>query len=161
MDCKKVQEILLTDYIDEQLDRSGKQQIEAHLQGCAACREFLTAARQAFVEPFAQVPREHLSERVISSVMEQVQPSPDPLAWIHEFLDGINGVKWAVPSFALLLIAIIVVGSNNDRLARKNEQVSSFVEVAVLSSAENGVVADYGTTIEEYFLGDSLSPVSL
>ena len=93
--------------------------------------------------------------------MEQVQPSPDPLAWIHEFLDGINGVKWAVPSFALLLIAIIVVGSNNDRLARKNEQVSSFVEVAVLSSAENGVVADYGTTIEEYFLGDSLSPVSL
>lgn len=45
MDCKKVRDMLLTDYLDNELDSQRMVEVDRHLNGCSACREVLEAAR--------------------------------------------------------------------------------------------------------------------
>lgn len=45
MDCRKVRDMLLTDYLDNELDLSQAAGIERHLTGCARCREVLENVR--------------------------------------------------------------------------------------------------------------------
>lgn len=51
MNCSKFREIIITDYVDDQLDERGKQEIDRHLQSCAACRAFAAAVSEIAVDP--------------------------------------------------------------------------------------------------------------
>ena len=44
--CKKSQELMLTDYLDDQMTAKEKARIEEHLESCRKCREFSIAARK-------------------------------------------------------------------------------------------------------------------
>lgn len=51
MKCKKIQDIIITDYIDNELDGKARAVIHCHLAACKACREFL-GSLTAVVKPF-------------------------------------------------------------------------------------------------------------
>ena len=44
MKCKKIQEIILTDYLDGQLDEKQRSSLGRHLAECKSCKEFSTYA---------------------------------------------------------------------------------------------------------------------
>lgn len=50
MDCKKVRDIIMTDYIDGELDAAAKAAVDGHLKGCTGCSELLAALSGA-LEP--------------------------------------------------------------------------------------------------------------
>lgn len=52
MECKKVQDRLLTEYLDKELGAEERSGIEEHLSGCAHCREFFEAVQKSAVVPF-------------------------------------------------------------------------------------------------------------
>lgn len=51
MDCSKFRDIIITDYVDGELDEREKQEIDRHLQDCAACRSFAAAVSAVTIEP--------------------------------------------------------------------------------------------------------------
>ena len=44
MDCKKTEEIILTDYVDGRLEGRSLEDLEAHLASCNNCRAFASEA---------------------------------------------------------------------------------------------------------------------
>ena len=56
MKCKIAQENILTDYIDGRMDKKRKTELESHIDGCRACKEFYLAAKKA-LEGFSSIPR--------------------------------------------------------------------------------------------------------
>jgi anti-sigma factor RsiW len=52
MECKKVQDRLITEYVDKELGPEKNAEIERHLTACPGCREFFEAVRGSAVIPF-------------------------------------------------------------------------------------------------------------
>ena len=46
MNCKKAQELMLTDYLDDEISEKEKARIEEHLESCQKCREFSIDAKK-------------------------------------------------------------------------------------------------------------------
>ena len=73
MNCKSIQELILTDYLDDELDVQQKKNVEGHLVSCAHCREFLEAARETGIEPFTQPQKISLSqENIWQNIKQQI-----------------------------------------------------------------------------------------
>ena len=52
MNCKKIQDLLMTDFLDGELEGSRRQQIDDHLKTCPACLEVKQHILEASVHPF-------------------------------------------------------------------------------------------------------------
>ena len=68
MKCKEIQDLMITDYLDDRLTSQQKTLIEAHLKECVACREFLAVVKKTVVAPFerseSHVPPESIWQRI-------------------------------------------------------------------------------------------------
>ena len=51
MRCDKVKELLMTDYIDKELDGAAEKLVRQHLESCAACRAFEAAVQKSAIKP--------------------------------------------------------------------------------------------------------------
>lgn len=65
MECDKIKDWLMTDYLDGELGPAEKTNVESHLKGCARCRDLLEVVRKNTVLPFEGV--------------NEMQP--DPVVW--------------------------------------------------------------------------------
>jgi len=159
MKCNKVRDILLTDYIDGELDRETSSRVEEHLSGCAACRTFYETVKARTEAPFRDAedikPPEGLWERIEAEISRQNAPLQRPD--LAEVLSSIFSLKKPVLAAVsiLVLIAVFFGGSRymqyrNYNLAKDylDQQVSY-----LLGADENGENGNgFGTSIEEYFL---------
>lgn len=72
MKCNEVRDIVITDYVDGELDTGAKREIDLHLQGCASCRQFMEAVMAAAVAPLrgaqTAVPPPWLWQRIASGL---------------------------------------------------------------------------------------------
>jgi predicted anti-sigma-YlaC factor YlaD len=57
MNCRKVQSIIITDYLDAELDEKSRATIEQHLAGCPACRSYKQRLLTRVAEPLRQAAR--------------------------------------------------------------------------------------------------------
>ena len=75
MKCKKIQELLLTDYPDGEVRGRLKNKVEEHLRTCFKCREFERELRGAAIDPFQNTtkitPRDVVWERVRESFVSE------------------------------------------------------------------------------------------
>ena len=46
MNCKKIRELILTDYIDGEADEKTKMSVNAHVAECAECKELLSSVQK-------------------------------------------------------------------------------------------------------------------
>lgn len=85
MGCSKFRDIIITDYVDDELDEQGKQEINHHLQGCAACRAFAAAVLKIAVDPLRKAeitePPAFLWTRIKSHLEQDHNRSG--LKWLH------------------------------------------------------------------------------
>ena len=61
MNCKKIQEWILTDYLDGEMSQDQKDVLEKHISSCSECKRFLFAAKETVVEPFVNSKKDYLS----------------------------------------------------------------------------------------------------
>ncbi|MBN1622439.1 MAG: zf-HC2 domain-containing protein [Endomicrobiales bacterium] len=73
MNCKTIQELLITDYIDNELDSNSKKEIEKHLESCVKCREFYQNVYKVSVEPFRNSKDAVIPEELWQSVKASIQ----------------------------------------------------------------------------------------
>jgi len=167
MKCKYVKELILTDYLDEQLGKEQKTQIEKHLTICKGCKEYELLTRTAVVEPFNNLKRHNPPEAAWHKIREQIEeelPLQEPT---NSFADLILKVKtflyipkpaFVVTTIIVLLIAVITVVKlqpEDQKIVKVNPESQIECITYLISVFDQETVNgndDFGTSIEELFL---------
>jgi len=180
MNCKKIQEWILTDYLDGEMSQDQKDVLEKHISSCSECKRFLFAAKETVVEPFVNSKKDYLSESVVwEKIQEEIQDEKEAAyAYAEEsgFLKRVKDIlfspkpAFALGTFAVILLLIVTVNSSRQQVQLvKNNQVQQIVliqdqseseEVETFSQEEylayfleeNDNYEGYGTSLESYFL---------
>ena len=166
MNCKRIQEFIITDYIDGQMEDKQKGFIDQHLTHCSTCKEYLSSIKKEVVYPFVNaskdVPDEFLWAQIKQTIEEeqqqQLETSLKPNFW--------ERIRSAVhiprPAFALTTIVtmIFMIGSTgqlflSSPVVKINgqdqvEYLSSLIDEPVDLASDNG--NDSQIPIEKYFL---------
>ncbi len=87
MKCEYVKELILTDYLDGQLEKEQKAQIEKHLTICKGCKEYELLTRTAVVEPFDNLEKQSPPEATWHNIRVQIEKEKQ--ATTGNFLCGI------------------------------------------------------------------------
>lgn len=173
--CKKIQELILTDYLDGEME--DKSLVEQHLASCVACKEFLALARQV-VEPLENAQKSFLSqEEVWSRIQEEIsaeeafEPVDEPEFDLWErLISWVSSPRpvFAMSTFAVVIVSILVFSLNGPKveLAKKlpasQQELSQTKAIAILADSQEEYLAylfnedeeaeGYGTSMETYFL---------
>ena len=158
--CKVIQDLILTDYIDGEVDQVTKQKVETHLLTCAQCRELVGEVKENLVVPFKRAARETVPDHVWTSIKNQIEEQQHSSAGVGNFLERfIESLSFTklVPVLASFMI-LILIGStaiHHQRIQQAKEKEQGEYLVSLFGSMENFSEAENNngeTLIEKYFL---------
>ena len=162
MDCKKLQDRLLTDYLDKELGAIERAGVDGHLAGCSECREFFGALQRVAVAPFKEAqeiqPEEIVWRRIQAQIEAERAHSESGFWKIVDFF--VSHFPLPVPMMrvafvtALVLVTVVLArwpsGSMHPAYAYVEEQMTFMNELgAGNTDLMNGELKDYETTYEE------------
>lgn len=158
--CRKIEELLQTDYLDGRLEEAQAKQIQEHLARCSSCAKLekdLQAQRILFKQAKPKQPPEqawkNIRDRIIAERLNAEGRK-------YGLIERLKGWLWQPrPVFVLAtvfaLIIMVAVFAGNFMLKKTFLPIADDAELAVVYSlnGENGnSLSDLGTSIEEYFL---------
>ncbi len=159
MNCKKIQELILTDYLDGQIDGKAKESLEEHLARCPDCGEFARVAKKSVFEPFLHIkkpePPESVWLRIKELLLAKEQQKTNLLMDFWEKLSA--SIPNPVLAFATVLTFILMVGTLNQ--FKTNPQINTSEQEEYLTQLTDVSVdlpvndeKGFGTLVERYFL---------
>jgi anti-sigma factor RsiW len=161
--CNHIKDLILTDYMDDQIDDALKKQVESHLHQCASCRAFALESQENLAVPFQKLDRQvvpaHLWKNIQEKIQEEQSYQPSFLDLAKDWIGGITFPK-LVPVLASLVL-VVLIGSNVmvNQQVQQAQQVQEEEQVIYLASVFSSVeqtdaLAEKGleTPIEQYFL---------
>lgn len=155
MKCKKFQDIMITDYLDGEIDAEKKKLVEEHLAVCSHCREYKAAVTKSTVEPFRKAETINPSDSVWRRIKEKIEEDRPSLAPRVFYIPRPVFSLAVVIALALFLGILAKFYINKQEIAKvqSERQVDYFSYLfrgnGYISSREG---VGYGTAIEEYFL---------
>ena len=167
MKCEHVKELILTDYLDEQLGKEQKEQIEKHLTICRDCKEYELLTRTAVVGPFNNLEKHNPPKATWNKIREQIEEERPLHEPANSFADLILRIKSFLhipkPAFVvtsilvLLLVGITVIKLKPDDQNVVQVDPESQIEcinylMTVFDQETVNGNDDFGTSIEDYFL---------
>jgi hypothetical protein len=157
MDCKHIQDILLTDYIDGELFGDKKDAIDSHLFACDECRQILAAAllNDKSLQP---LPPSFSQDEIWSKIKQRIEEKET--VPFNPFLDFMGKVKpfFTVPKVAFVTLALILTvyyfaPRQQIQIADSTKQVNAqYLVYLDEESSTNPLEESYDTDIENYFL---------
>ncbi len=163
--CDHFKDLILTDYIDGELDKDSAGSLENHLLDCCDCRVFLKEVKaNAAIFPAscsANVLRQPVPAELWAAVRQRIehenQAAVNPLA---EFIDKLKGLiifPRMAPVFASVILMFLAgsVTLNTIQMQQAKEKDQGEYLVLLLTSRGPAVPTDnngLGTPIEHYFL---------
>lgn len=181
MNCRRMRELIATDYTDGELDEGARQGVMAHLDVCTGCRQFEEAVRRAAVAPFRDVPLSSAPASVWHKVMRGIERESDggiraALRDGWESLIRVRRVAYAAASaVAVVIIAMFLVHvpsapprpimvSSVDTEGVDDYLREQFTSLSGYAGEDNGSSANgesgsagitsvnFGTVVEEYLM---------
>jgi len=165
MDCKRTQELILTDYIDGQMGDKQKGLIDQHLAHCHVCKGYLDSIKSQAVNPFVNAPKvvpDDFLWTQIKHTIEEEQQRQAEKGFMPDFWERVRPlVHIPRPAFAFATVATLVfmVGITSQLVINNNQmmKINARDQVMYLSSLIDEPVGtnngnDLGTPIEKYFL---------
>ncbi len=167
MNCKKIRDLILTDYLDAQCAEGVNKLVRTHVAECSECKKFEAEARRICVESFADAGRETPPSYVWSRIQKAIlsQEKKTVFEIFRERLAEVFRVKSPAFSLAITIFVVIIsvtaIGSHklytqvtNRRLAESylQEQLEYLASAQTQSGAD---MVDFGTPIEEYILEET------
>ncbi len=167
MKCKYIKELILTDYLDEQMEKEQKAQVEKHLTICKDCKEYELSTKTAVIGPFDNLERPNPPEAIWHKIREQIEEELPLQGPTNSFADFISRIKtflyipkpaYVVTTIMVLLLAVITVIKlpTEDRKIVKASPESQVECINYLMSVFDQETIngndDFGTSIEELFL---------
>jgi hypothetical protein len=160
MDCKRIRQLLLADYPDQELGPGPAEEVKKHLQGCATCRAFEQEVAQKAISPFKNAPELKVPVSVWEKIQqaidrsEQTQEQFDFPAWLRGKIDSLFVFPRPAYALATMMSAILVFILIANSPAVKQAQVEKFFseQADFISSLDNDVDANgFGAATEELF----------
>jgi predicted anti-sigma-YlaC factor YlaD len=160
MKCHKVKS-LITEYIDNELNKNLSQDIARHLDTCPVCRQMEQSLRGAIIQPLSQAKMQAVPERIWyqlkDAIINRKQPSylADLIARWFSYLQIKRPVL--APLTAMLIVALLVSVFFFGRIPTSQNGLSAYLAEQtsfILQLAENGEESYLG--IEEVSLGTSI-----
>ncbi|MBN1794039.1 MAG: zf-HC2 domain-containing protein [Candidatus Omnitrophica bacterium] len=161
MKCKKVKDLILTDYSDGRLDAAGNEAVRRHLAACAGCRAFAEEVQKTVVEPLRRQAPEMPPARVWEMIERRIgeddalplQESENIGDLIVRALLGLRPAA-AVVFAACLIVAFFVISQRTSENAIEEYLAEQGSFLMASNGEANGLTdeMDFGTAIEEYFL---------
>jgi anti-sigma factor RsiW len=158
--CEHFKDLILTDYIDGELDRKLGLNVESHLLDCGDCRAFFKEVKNNAALPLQQSSRQlvpaELWDRIKQSIEHEKQAA-NPLADLIDKLKGWAAFPRMAPVFASLILMFLASSMmlNTIQVRQTKEKDQGEYLVSLLSptgpsvQSENNIA---GTPIEHYFL---------
>lgn len=100
-DLTHLDEIILTDYLDDALAPEVRLTVEHHLAACADCAAQVAEFRSLFVA-LAELPPLTLERNLAPAVLAAIQPAPMPTP-------SVRGLRWLVA--AQLMLAVLLLAT--------------------------------------------------
>ena len=165
MKCKKIQEIILTDYVDGQLDEKQRSLLSRHLAECQGCEKFFIYVMKNIAGVFTNaerlVPSEIVWRRIKGSIEAEETNKPGVVIGFLKRLKGTIYIPKPVTIFVTALTFILVASlvlalyiGNQNKLnynSQKTIQSTDYYE-ELFSDAYTTKDTGFGTAIEENFL---------
>lgn len=165
MDCEKARELILTDYIDNEMNDGERKLLTIHFSRCHECKEFFDTVMNTTVKPFASAkkvePPESIWERVKEAITAEEQKKPGFVASVLEKLkSGFYIPKPALVMSTIMALVLIMAltttlkFSNKEVLETNREEQAEYstysieTPVGALLNNDDG----FGTCVEKYFL---------
>lgn len=182
MNCEKIQELILTDYADNQMPQEQKSQLEKHLAGCIHCREFAQVVQAKVLQPFELAERLAPAESVWNKIKEELtEEEVVPKGSFREFvrfIGSLQTLRYAAYLFSVIIVLMSLTVLTVKRTPDKTKLVAQTTTPVTVVQNEvqeefpieqygeeylaymveefEGNYASYndgyGTAIEEYFL---------
>jgi len=149
MDCKKMEEIILTDYIDGKLEGAVLKEAEGHIASCAGCRG-LVREFKAVAASLHNAPREEPPDLVWEKIRAAITASERAPARTF-FTRARPAFAFAALAAAILAIFIAVRPTFLKEVSPVREQYD-VLSLSVSDTNGNDSEYDMGTPAEEYFL---------
>ena len=166
MYCKKIRELIITDFIDQELSPRLNKKVLYHLESCIKCREFEQQVRNSAKDVFKKTgqinPPEYIWHRIKESIEKKEQSIiPETGTLLDRLLRNI--LTFPKPVFAVVTLAVVIVISlavmklpvrNQDIVSvylSEQMQFSGYLNGEGQSYYDSGSI-DLGTSIEEYLL---------
>jgi len=165
MNCEKIKESILTDYIDNEMNDEERMRLNIHFARCRRCKEFFETVKNTVVKPFANAkkiePPAIIWHRVKEAVMAKQQKK---LGFVASMLEKLKSAfyvpKPALAMSTIMALVLIVVLTTTLKFSNKEASETNREDQAEYStySIETPVSAflnndsGFGTLVEKYFL---------
>lgn len=159
MNCKRTEELILTDYSDGRLEGSALKEVEEHIASCDACRALAETVASAGRILSAGL-REEAPEGVWRGVKAVITADAgqssvydrliEPLRYLLTNLRPI-AVTAAAAALILLAFATSSILFNTGGISLSAEQDEIFAMISV-NGDQTGEDAGFGTAVEQYFM---------
>ncbi|MBF0484783.1 MAG: zf-HC2 domain-containing protein [Candidatus Omnitrophica bacterium] len=150
MKCEDMRNLLLTDYLDGELDAERRFQVEVHLKSCYQCKDFFAEVKTQIKNPLDNYEVKKVPDSIWLNIKERIE---EQQARAFNISEKINSWLWGwKPALTLALTLIIFVGVffiNNVKISSKAIDKTD-TTVYLVDNEED--VAGFGTNIENYFL---------
>ncbi|MFH1552253.1 MAG: zf-HC2 domain-containing protein [Candidatus Omnitrophota bacterium] len=159
MRCKKIQELILTDYTDREMTAFSRQRVKDHIKGCANCRVFEERLKEKIITPLQETEHVQPPEAVWLRIKEAVG-EPEHIRIMErvtDFLDSLFIARKPVLVAASLLVLMLVGGFFARTYFAERNIVNAYMaeQVDFLDSLDNddGYTDEYnGFLSEDFFL---------
>jgi anti-sigma factor RsiW len=158
--CDHFKELILTDYIDRQLDKNSAGSVESHLLDCSDCRAFLKDVKNNAVLPLQQSLSQPVPAELWAAVRQSIEhdnQAASPMAGFIDRLKSLTVFPRMVPIFASLIVMLLAgsVTLTTMHIQQAKDKDQGEYLVSLLSPTGLSTVSDnndLGTPIEHYFL---------
>jgi anti-sigma factor RsiW len=160
MKCERIQDLILTDYLDGQLSADQARHIDGHLAQCAACAAFAQTARAAAFEPFRHAGMLTPPDAVWMNIKESIAVQEERSNVFAELWEKVRSLSaFPKPAFAVATVLALLLGTavfNPVRLSQEasvtdqGEYLDSLSTVPGELSFNEG--SGFDTAVERYFL---------
>ena len=165
MNCKKTQELIMTDYSDNEANDALRKDVERHLDSCNGCKDFKRNLQEAAIRPFRTAekvkPPDFVWNRIKESIASGKEEKRNVLFNLRDSLYNVFAVR--KPAFAVTAVIVTVIIAlflarpplNGTELI--NSYVGEQIEFLTLLDVDatdslDGEYRDLDTSIEEYLL---------
>jgi len=163
-ECDRFKDLILTDYIDGELDSTMAASLESHLLECSDCRAFLKEVKNnAAILPVpcpANVLQQPVPAELWDAIKQSIEDENHATSPVADFIDKLKGFVFfprLVPVFVSLIVMFLVGSVTFNTLQIKQAKEKDQGEYLVALLGPTGQAAsldsnDVGTPIEHYFL---------
>ena len=162
--CARYKELILTDYMDGELDRATQEEVEKHLETCVSCRELKESLLKQASEPLRRAEKVNPPEYIWYNIRERIASSEEQaaqgaLAALRERLSRVFAIPR--PVLAAAAVMVLVIGLMVARFAMYSQYergyIASGIELFSASLEGDNGSADaadesFGTSIEKYLM---------